>query len=65
MELLVSDLKTPKSAGDISALVSKQIVIDQAAWQRINEAEVAAGEARGKPRVKSVKREELLKLATL
>ena len=65
MELLVSDLKTPKSAGDISALMSKQIVVDQAAWQRINEAEVAAGEARGKPRVKSVKREELLKLASL
>jgi ferredoxin--NADP+ reductase len=65
MELLVSDLKTPKSAGDISALITKQIVIDQAAWQRINEAEVAAGEAKGKPRVKSVKREELLKLASL
>jgi len=36
--------------------------VDQSAWQKINEAEVAAGEPKGKPRVKSVKRDELLKL---
>lgn len=65
MELLVSDLKSPKNAGDISALITGQKVIDQGAWQRINEAEVASGEARGKPRVKRVKRDELLKLASL
>jgi ferredoxin--NADP+ reductase len=65
MELLVSDLKSPKNEGDITLLITSQIVIDQTAWQRINEAEVAAGEARGKPRVKSVKRDELLKLARL
>ena len=65
MELLVSDLKSPKNEGDITLLITSQVVIDQTAWQRINEAEVAAGEARGKPRVKSVKRDELLKLARL
>ena len=65
MEVLVSDLKSPKNEGDIALLITNHIVIDQTAWQRINEAEVAAGEARGKPRVKSVKREELLKLARL
>ena len=63
VELLVSDLKTPKNNGDISELLTNQAVIDQIAWQKINEAEVAAGEPLGKPRRKGVKREELLKLA--
>jgi ferredoxin--NADP+ reductase len=65
MELLVADLKPPKKNGDISQLIANELVIDQAAWQRINEAEVAAGEVRGKPRVKSVTSKELLKLARL
>jgi ferredoxin--NADP+ reductase len=63
MELLVSGLKTPKSAGDISELLTHQVVVSQGDWQKINEAEVAAGEAKGKPRVKSVVREALLKQA--
>lgn len=63
MELLVSDLKAPKAIGGISELLTNQAVIDQIAWQKINEAEVAAGEPLGKPRLKSVKREEFLKLA--
>jgi len=62
VELMISDLKTPKAAGDISLLLTHQVVVDQSAWQKINEAEVAAGEPKGKPRVKSVKRDELLKL---
>ena len=62
VELIISDLKTPKAAGDILQLLTHQVVVDQGAWQKINEAEVAAGEPKGKPRVKSVKREELLKL---
>jgi ferredoxin--NADP+ reductase len=62
---LVSGLKSPKNAGDISALLTHQIVVSQGHWQKINEAEVSAGEAKGKPRVKSVEREELLKRAGL
>jgi ferredoxin--NADP+ reductase len=62
IELMLSDLKTPKAAGDISELLTHQVVVDQIAWQKINEAEVAAGEPKGKPRVKSVKWDELLKL---
>lgn len=62
VELMINDLKTPKAAGDISQLLTHQVVVDQIAWQKINEAEVAAGEPKGKPRVKSVKRDELLKL---
>ncbi len=62
VELMISDLKTPKAAGDISELLTHQVVVDQSAWQKINAAEVAAGEPKGKPRVKSVERDELLKL---
>jgi ferredoxin--NADP+ reductase len=65
IELLVSDLKGPKGAGDISELLTHQVVVSQEQWQKINEAEVAAGEAKGKPRVKSVERTELLKHAGL
>jgi len=65
IELLVSDLKTPKNSGDVSQLLTDHRVVDQNCWQRINEAETAAGEQKGKPRVKSVRREDLLKLAGL
>jgi ferredoxin--NADP+ reductase len=65
MELLVEDLKNPKDAGDISELLTHQVVVSQGHWQKINEAEVAAGEAKGKPRKKSVSRDELLKYAGL
>jgi ferredoxin/flavodoxin---NADP+ reductase len=63
MQLLVEDLKSPKNAGDIFELLTHQVVVSQSHWQKINEAEVAAGEAKGKPRVKSVDRTELLKHA--
>ena len=63
VELLVSDLKAPKSTGDISELLTSQAVIDQIAWQKINEAEVAAGEAKSKPRIKLIKREDFQKIA--
>ncbi len=63
VELMIADIKSPKNAGDISDLLTNQIVVDQSAWQKINEAEVAAGEPKGKPRIKSIKRDELLKLA--
>ena len=62
VELMIADMKSPKNAGDISDLLTNQVVVDQKAWQKINEAEVAAGELKGKPRVKSIKRDELLKL---
>ena len=65
MELLVTDLEIPRNAGDIADLITNQVVIDQAGWQKINEAEIASGEAKGKPRVKSVERKELLKFASL
>ena len=60
VQLLVEDLGTPKNTGDIAELLTHQLVVTQDDWQRINEAELAAGEPLGKPRKKSVTREELL-----
>jgi ferredoxin/flavodoxin---NADP+ reductase len=65
IELLVSDLKSPKNKGDISELLTHQVVVTQERWQKINETEVAAGELKGKPRVKSTERTELLRHAGL
>jgi len=65
MKLLVEDLGTPKSSGDITDVITHNRVVTQQHWQVINAAEVAAGEPLGKPRRKSVVREELLKHAGL
>jgi ferredoxin--NADP+ reductase len=65
VELMISDLKTPKAAGDIADLLTHQVVVDQSAWQMINAAEVAAGEPKGKPRKKATLRKDLLHLGGL
>ena len=65
MKLLVDDLTTPKSAGDITDVITHNRVVTQAHWHVINQAEVAAGEPLGKPRRKAVDREELLRLGRL
>ena len=65
MKLLVEDLGTPKDSGDVTDVITHNRVVTQQHWQAINEAEVAAGEPLGKPRRKSVAREDLLKHAGL
>jgi ferredoxin--NADP+ reductase len=65
MKLLVEDLKVPKNAGDITELLGDALVVTQSNWEAINAAEVAAGEPKGKPRVKSVSRDELLRMAKI
>ena len=65
MKLLVEDLTTPKGAGDITELLGNAVVVTQSHWEAINAAEVAAGEPKGKPRVKSVSRDELLGMAKI
>jgi ferredoxin--NADP+ reductase len=64
MELLVSNLKEPKPKVELSEKLQERGVIhvSQSAWEKINASEVAAGEPLGKPRVKFVKREEMLGL---
>lgn len=63
MKLLVADLKSPKGAADIRELLGSALVVTQSHWEVINAAEIAAGESRNKPRVKSVVKDELLRLA--
>jgi ferredoxin--NADP+ reductase len=65
MKLLVEDLKEPKLHTDIADLLSGVTIVSQGNWEAINAAEVAAGEAKGKPRVKSIAREDLLELGKL
>jgi ferredoxin--NADP+ reductase len=65
MKLLVEDLTTPKGAGDITELLGDAVVVTQSHWEAINAAEVSAGEAKGKPRVKSISRDELLAMAKI
>ena len=62
MKLLAEDLKSPKAAGDITELLGNAVVVTQSHWEAINAAEIAAGEPHGKPRIKSVERQELLGL---
>jgi ferredoxin--NADP+ reductase len=65
VNLLVADLKEPKPAIELTSLITTKKVISQSHWQSINAAEVAAGEPHGKPRIKAVSREELLRLGGL
>jgi ferredoxin--NADP+ reductase len=64
MELLVSNLGEPKPKVELSEKLQERGVIhvSQGAWEKINASEVAAGEPLGKPRVKFVRREEMLGL---
>jgi ferredoxin--NADP+ reductase len=63
MKLLVEDLKAPKTTGDITEVLGDALVVTQSHWEAINAAEIAAGEPNGRPRVKSVDKAELLRLA--
>jgi len=65
MNLLIADMGEPKSSVELTTLITKEKVISQSHWQSINTAEVAAGEPHGKPRIKAVSREELLRLGGL
>jgi ferredoxin--NADP+ reductase len=64
-KLVVEDLKNPKDGMTLNELLSKKGVvhISQAQWELINQAEVAAGESQGKPRVKFTDRKEMLGFA--
>jgi ferredoxin--NADP+ reductase len=62
MNLLVAALKESKPTAELSSLITTNKVISQSHWESINAAEIAAGEPHGKPRIKAVSREELLRL---
>ena len=63
MKLLLEDLKSSKSNGDITDLLADKGYVSQSKWEAINASEVAAGEPLGKPRKKFVHREDLLNIA--
>ena len=65
MNLLVADMKDPRPSADLASLITTNKVISQSHWESINAAEIAAGEPHGKPRIKAVSREELLRLGGL
>ena len=65
MNLLVADMKEPKPLVELASLITTNKVISQSHWESINAAEIAAGEPHGKPRIKAVSREELLRLGGL
>ncbi len=63
IELLVSNLSAPKNAADIKELLGDKKIVEQSHWEKINAAEVAAGEPDGKPRRKVVAIPEMLNIA--
>jgi ferredoxin--NADP+ reductase len=63
MKLLLEDLRSAKSNGDITDLLSDKSYVSQLKWEAINASEVAAGEPLGKPRKKFIRREDLLNIA--
>jgi ferredoxin--NADP+ reductase len=63
VDLIIENLKEPKTSEGITALItSGHVVIDQIAWEKINATEVISGEIVGKPRVKEVDWEQLIRL---
>ena len=65
MRSLVEKLSaTPKKTFDLAGEIGAKIV-SQSIWEKINQAEIAAGEPLGKPRLKAVSREELFGLGNV
>ena len=63
VDLIIENLKDPKTTEGITALLSSgHEVIDQIAWEKINASEVISGEIVGKPRVKVADWKQLINL---
>ena len=52
--------RNPKSAFDLESQIPSKTIVFQANWEKINNAEVTAGEKLGKPRLKIVKLDDLI-----
>jgi ferredoxin--NADP+ reductase len=65
IKLLISNLTTPRKGQDLLEILSSRNVtfISQKGWEQINNAEISAGEALGKPRVKITDLQEMLGFA--
>ena len=64
MQTLMADLSEPKDPSNFENLLRQRGIkyVNQKDWSTINDAEVAAGEQLGKPRLKITSREEMLNL---
>jgi len=63
VDIIIENLKEPKTSEGITGILrSGHEVIDQIAWEKINASEVISGEIAGKPRVKEVDWDRLVKL---
>jgi ferredoxin--NADP+ reductase len=63
VEILIKNLKVPKVSEGITALLkSNHQVINQIGWEKINSSEVIAGQLVGKPRIKEINLDKLIKL---
>jgi len=63
VDLIIDSLKEPKNTLGIEALLkSGHEVIDQVGWEKINASEVISGEIAGKPRIKEVDWQRLIRL---
>jgi ferredoxin--NADP+ reductase len=65
IKLLISNLTTPKNSQDLLEILGSRSInfISQRGWEQINNAEISAGEALGKPRVKITDMQEMLGFA--
>ena len=65
VKLLISNLTTPRKGQDLLEILSSRNVtfVSQKGWEQINNAEISAGEALGKPRVKITDLQEMLGFA--
>jgi ferredoxin--NADP+ reductase len=65
IKLLISNLTTPRKAQDLLEILSSRDItfVSQKGWEAINNAEISAGEALGKPRVKITDLQEMLGFA--
>jgi ferredoxin--NADP+ reductase len=62
MKLLVENLNSPKTSVDLETKLIERgaVIVTQNQWEKINAHEVSKGEPIGKPRVKLVKRHDML-----
>ena len=63
VELILSRLQEPKNKPGIDSLLgSRHRFINKEAWKKINNSEIFLGQIKGKPRVKEIDREALIKM---
>ena len=64
VDLIIENLKEPKNTdGIIKLLETGHVIINQQAWEKINNQEIANGKLQNKPRSKIIYRSELIQIS--